>query len=140
MIEQRGLPLSTVMATVTARIPLLGELLPVNILVAVLALSRGCLEIHVRQLGFQIGWLVAIRARRCTMRPNQRERRLGVIEPRQFLPRLGGVARLAAGRLSILTGLPHALLELAFVRIGVAGSAIHILPVVNGGWLLAQLR
>jgi len=76
------------MAINTAGIPILSELLAVNVLVAILALSRSGLEINVGQLGFQVRWLVTIRASGSSMRAEEGEIGLGVVEARQVLPRL----------------------------------------------------
>jgi len=138
VIECRWLPLSAAVAFGARSIPVARELLAVDVFVAFLALGWGCLEIHIGQLGFQVGRLVAIGAGGCAMRTDQRKRRFGVIESRQFFPRLGGVTGLAAGGLSSGPGLAHALLELSLVRIGVAGNASQILPVINSGRLLAE--
>lgn len=50
------------------------------------------------------------------------------------------MASFAPGRFTVQACLPHALLELPFVRINVTGSAIQVLPAVNGCRLLAELR
>lgn len=86
VIEQRRLPLHAVVALGAAGDVRLRELLAVDVLVAVLALSRSSLEIDVNQAGLKVGWLVAIATGRRTMRSQQRELRFRVIEPRQFLP------------------------------------------------------
>ncbi len=71
VIKSRGLPLHAVMALGAAGNIRLRKLLPVDILVAVLALGRRSLEIHVNELGFQIRGLMAVHASGCSMRPQQ---------------------------------------------------------------------
>src|ERR1044071_3353538 len=56
-----------------------------------------------------------------------------MIETRQFFPGFGGMANFACRELSILRGLPHELVKLALVRIGVASRASRTSPVVKGG-------
>lgn len=97
VIEQRRLPFHAVVAVGAAGDVRLRELLPVNVLVAILALSRSSLEIDVDEVSLQVGRLVAIAAGRRTMRSQQRKLRFRVIESRQFLPRLRRVAGFASG-------------------------------------------
>jgi len=59
-----------------------GELLSVNVFVAVLALRGSGLEVDIHQLGFKVWRLVAIDAGRGAMRAEQNELRLGMIEAR----------------------------------------------------------
>ena len=127
------------MALDASGVPILGELLAVCVLMALLALGRRRFEVDVCQPGFQVWWLVAIRTCGCTMGSDQWERSLGVIEPGQFLPRLGRVASFAPSGFSVQTSLAHALLKLPFMRISVTGSAIQVLPAVDGCRLLAEL-
>jgi hypothetical protein len=68
VIKKRGLPSHAVMAFRAARCRTLSELPPVDVLVAILALGRRGLEVHVHQIGLETGGLVAIDARRGTMR------------------------------------------------------------------------
>jgi len=140
VIEQSGLPLRAVMARDAARNAALGELFAVDIFVTAFTLGRRGLEIDVRQLGFQIRRSVAIRAGGGAMRSNERKICLGMIESRQLVPRLGRVAGFAARRLTVRSRAAHPLLELSFVRIGVAGRAIKILPMVNRGHFVADLN
>lgn len=86
VIEQRRLPPGTVVTFNTSSHAVLGELLSVRILVALFALHGRCLEIDIDQLSFQIRGLVALDARRRTMRSQQRESCLRVVESRQLLP------------------------------------------------------
>ena len=88
VVEERGLPLHAVVALGTARNIAYGELFPVNVFMAVLALCRCGLEVHVDQLGLKIWRFVAVHARRRAVRSQQRELRLGVVEARKFFPRL----------------------------------------------------
>ena len=82
VIKKRGLPSHAVMAFRAARCLTLSELPPVDVLVAILAVGRRGLEVHVHQLGFKIGRLVAINASCSTMRTQQRKLCLGVVEAR----------------------------------------------------------
>ena len=127
------------MALDASGVPILGELLAVYVLMALLALGRRRFEVDVCQTSFQVWWFVAIRTCGCTMGSDQWEGSLGVIEPGQFLPRLGRVASFAPSRFSVQTSLAHALLKLLFMRISVTGSAIQVLPAVDGCRLLAEL-
>ena len=86
VVEKRRFPLHAVVAFRAARDLPLGELLSVDVLVAILALGRRHLEIHVHQLGFKVRRLVAIDASRRTMGAKQWKLGLGVVEARQFLP------------------------------------------------------
>ena len=97
VVEQRGLPFHAVVILGAAGYTLKGKLLAMGIIVAILAQLRSRLEVHVHQLGFEIGRLMAIDARRGTVRTQQCELCLGVIEARKFLPRFGGMACFAAG-------------------------------------------
>lgn len=80
VVEQGGLPLHAGVALRAAGDIRLGELLPVDILMAVLALSRRNLEIHVEQLGFKVRRLVAIDAGCRAMGPEQWELGFRVVE------------------------------------------------------------
>lgn len=131
MIEQRRLPLVAVVAGNAAGHPIRRELLPVDVLMAAFTFGRRRLEVHIGQLRLHIRWLVAIRARRRPVRPNQHKIRLSVIEPRQLFPRLRRVARLATRRLAIQARPQHPLPELPLMRIGVARRAIQVLPVID---------
>ena len=82
MIEQRGLPLHAGVAFGATRNVSRGELLSVNVLVAVLALCRRRLEVHIHELGFKVGRLVAIDTSRGTMRTQQDKLCPGVVEAR----------------------------------------------------------
>ena len=81
MVEERRLPLHAVVTFNTARHFRLGELLPVDVLVAVLASRRRRLEIHVDQPGFEVGRPVAIDASGRTVRSQQGQRCFRVVEP-----------------------------------------------------------
>lgn len=86
VVEQRRFPFHRSVALGTARDVALGKLLAMNILVAIFALRRSSFEIHIKQLRFQVRRLVAVDARRCTVRTLQGELRLRVIETCQLLP------------------------------------------------------
>lgn len=132
VVEQRGLPFRAVVAVGAGSGVAFGdELLSVNVLVAVLALHRGDLEIHIDQLGFEVWRFVAVDARGCPMRSEQRELGLGMIESGELLPRLGAMTGLTTGGSFIGAELLHALLELAFMRIVVTSGAVEALPVID---------
>ena len=97
VVERRRFPLAAVVALGAVGDVCLRKLLAMDVLMAILALSRSSLEIHVEQPGFKVRRLVAIDAGSRAMRPEQREFRLGVVKAREFFPRLGGVAGLAPG-------------------------------------------
>ena len=86
VIKQRRSPPGTVVTLSTTGHIRLGELLAVDVLMAVFALGWRRLEIDVDQLPFKIRRLVAINAGRHPMRAEQREPRLRVIESGNLLP------------------------------------------------------
>jgi len=81
VIKERRLPLHAVVALGAACHIRFGELLPVNVLMAILALRRRGLEIRIDQLGLQVRRLVAVDARRDPMRTQQRKLCLRMVEP-----------------------------------------------------------
>ena len=87
MIEQRRFPLGRVMA-IRARGDLisLGELLPVDILVAFLAFGRRLFEVGIDELGLEIRRLMAINTGHSPVRSLQRERSLIVVKAIEFPP------------------------------------------------------
>jgi len=103
----------------------------VGIFVAVLAFFRRLLEIRIDQLGFQIRRLMAVDTGDRPVRSLQRERSLIVIEVIELPPRLRRMTCLASGWLAVASHLHHAVLELAFVRILVAGSARRFLEMIG---------
>ena len=140
VIEQRGLPFRAVVAVGAGGSAVFGdELFSVDVLVAVLALHRGSLEIHIDQLGFEIRRFVAVDARGCPVCSEQGELGLGMIESGEFLPRLGAMAGLATGGSFVGAELLHALLELAFMRIVVATGTVQVLPAIDSGWFGLEL-
>jgi len=140
VIKQRRFPFHAVVALRATCHIVMRELLPVHVLMAIFALHRSCLEIHIEQFRFQVRRLVAIDASRRAMRAQQSEFRLGMIEPRQLLPRFRNVTGFASGFGSIGPYLQHALVELPFVRIVVATLAIQIVPVIPGCRLWLKIR
>jgi len=110
-----------------------------NVLVAVLALRRRRFEVDIAQLSLKIRRFVAVDAGGCAMRTQQRKCCLRVVEAGDILPRFRGVASLAPRRGAVRPDLQHALLELPFVRIGVATRAIQLAPVVDHGRLWLEL-
>ena len=109
----------------------LGKLFPVNILMTVFTLCRRSGEISSYQLRSEVRRFMAIDARRRFVRPHQWERSLRMIEARQFFPRFGGVAGLAAVGCSIGPKLLHAFVKLTLVRILVASNAGQIFPLIE---------
>ena len=138
MIEKRGLPLGGVVAIGAERDTLRSrELTAMNVGMAFLALRRGLGEVHVGELRFQVWRLVAVDATHGAMGDEESELRLGVIEAREVVPVLGGMAGFAACRSAVATQLFHALGELATVRVLVTGGAGKFLEVINRGGLVA---
>ena len=87
VIEQGGLPFRAVVAVGTGGIVGFGdELLPVDVLVAILAHGGGCLEIRIDQFGFEVWGFVAIDAGRRPVGSKQGELGLGMVESGEFLP------------------------------------------------------
>ena len=80
MVKEGRLPLHAGVALSAARDVIFSKLLSVDVLVAVLALAGRRLEVHVHQFGFKIGRLMAIDARGRTVRAEQGELCLGVVE------------------------------------------------------------
>ena len=131
VVEKRRLPLRTVVTIHASSHAILLKLLAMNVLVAVLALDGRSREVSGDELGFQVGRLVAVDAGRRLVRAQERERRIRVVEAREFLPRFGGVASLATGGRSVGAPLLHAFRKLSSVRVSVAGRAGKILPVIK---------
>ena len=102
-----------------------------NILVAILTLGGRGGEVCCEELGLHVGRLVTIDASRRLVRSRQGERRLLVVEAREFLPRFGGVASFTAGGRSVGASLLHAFRKLPFVPIFMAGRAREIFPVIK---------
>jgi hypothetical protein len=73
MVEERRFPLRAVMTLGTSSYVAFGELLSMDILMAVLALGRGGPEIGVEQFGLKVRGLVAIDAGRSAVRAHQGE-------------------------------------------------------------------
>jgi len=96
-------------------------------------------EIHMNESGFEIWRLVAINTPRRSMRSQQRKRSFRMIELRQLLPGLGGVARFTAPVLATRSGLTHAFVELTMVRICVTACAAEVRPVINHGRFRLEL-
>ena len=126
VVKQGRLPFRAVVAVRAWRDLPLGELSAVNVFMAVFALGRGCLEIDVHELGFQVWRLMAINTRCGPVSTYEGKRSLRVIEARQFLPRFRRMESFTSRGFSIGPQLQHAVFELAFVRIGVATGAIEV--------------
>lgn len=86
VIEERRLPLRTVVTFNTAGHTVLGKLLSVHVLMAIFALCRRRFEIDIAQFRFQAGRLVTLDAGCDSMRSLQWKLCLRVIKARQFLP------------------------------------------------------
>lgn len=69
------------MATCTVG-PSRAELVSMRVLVAIGAIDGGFSEVHVLQIQFQIGWLMAVRTGNRAVCANQRKARLLMIELR----------------------------------------------------------
>lgn len=131
MIEQRRLPLGTVVTLNTRRNAVPGELPAMNLLMTALALGGRRSEVGGYELGLQVGRLMAIDASRSFVRSDQGKRRLRVVEPREFFPGFCGVASLTPEGRSVGAKLLHAFRKLPFVRIFVTGRAREIFPVIE---------
>lgn len=131
VVEERRLPLHAVVAVSTGRSVTFGELLSMNVFVALFAQQRCGLEIDMDELGLEVRGLVTIDAGRRAMSPEQRELRFRMVESRQFFPRLGRMAGFAAEWLSLGADLLHAVLELTFMDVFVTAGAVEIVPVIN---------
>src|SRR5271167_1438638 len=82
VIEERRLPFHAVVTFNTSRDSRLAELFSVDILVAVFAQGRRRFEIHIDQLGLEVGRFVAIDATSRTVGSDQRKRRFCMVEAR----------------------------------------------------------
>ena len=140
VIEQGRLPLHAVVAVGAGGSVPFGELLSVDVLMAVLAQGGGCLEIHVDQIGFEVRRLMAVDAGRRPMCPEQGKLGLGMVETGKFFPGLGAMAGLATARGTVGPDLLHAFLELALVDILVATGAVQTFPVINDVRFGLELR
>ena len=140
MIKKRRLPSHAVVTLGTMRDVSLGELLAVNVFVAIFALGGRAFEIHVQKPGFEIRRLMTADTCRGAVRSQQRKTCLGMVETGQFFPRFRGVTGFATGGGSIRSRLLHAFFELSFVRVIVATGAGQILPVIEHCGLGLKLR
>ena len=82
VIELRRPPLVGIVAINASGDIALGKLFAVSVLMAVFALLGSRFEIHVDQFGFQVRRLVAVHTCGGAVRPEERERGLGMIEAR----------------------------------------------------------
>lgn len=131
VIKQRRSPSGAVVTLLTMGHIRLGELLAVDVLMAVPALGWRSLEIDVDQLRFKIRRFVAIDAGGDPMRAEQGKLRLGVIESRNFLPGFRCMARFASRGRTVGARLLHACCELPLVRIAMATGAVQMFPVID---------
>lgn len=132
MIEQGRLPPGRVVAIGAECNPVgLGELRPVNVLMALFAFDGCRLEVRIDQLGLHVWRFVAIDAGGSPMCAQQREGRLGMIKALQIFPRIGRVTRLTTRRLPIRSHLFHGLVELALMRVLMAHRARAVVEAIN---------
>jgi hypothetical protein len=106
-----------------------GELGTVVVGMATFTLLRSRAKVSMDQLGFQVGRLMAIDACHGAVGPGEREGRLLVIEPGQFIPRFGRVTRFAAGSMSVERAF-HSFAKLPAMRVVVATGARQRVEVV----------
>lgn len=97
-----------------------------GILMAFTAGAWSALEFHMNQLQFHVRWLVALGTRDRPVSAEQRKMCVSMIKLRQILPRLGGVTRFAARRLSRSICLGHPFGELSLMDILVASAACQM--------------
>ena len=100
-----------------------GKLACVRIGVAPLAIFRRSCKLNLVRIGKR---LVALAARRRSMRANQSKFCFRMVEAANVDPRSRVVARFAAKRRAVGAFLRHAILEFSLVRIGVAGRACAV--------------
>lgn len=132
MVEERGLPLGGVVALGTRRDAIsICKLLPVNVVMALLALMRRRLKVDIHHPSFQVGWLMTIDAGGTAVCTQQRKASFRVIEFLKIFPRDGGMARFASGWRAVGTRLLHTILKLALMRIVVTDSAAAVLEAVQ---------
>jgi hypothetical protein len=105
-----------------------------NIGVACFTLGRRRFEIDSGGSALAIRRLVACAARRSEMRAGQGEYCFRVIEAREIVPGLGGVAGFATGQFAAVCWLRHQQIELSAVGIHMAGRATQNPPMVARGW------
>jgi len=122
----RGPPLIHVAIPALGDSILGSELAAVRIRMAGFAILRRSLELNFVRAGERF---VAFAAGHPAMSPNQREFRFRMVEAADVDPGPSAVARFAAERGSIGALLRHALLEFAFMGIGVAGGARAVFEV-----------
>ena len=128
MVKSRRLPVIDIVATGAVRDLLPGSKLPpMRIVMAAGALHGGVAKIHVVQGSFQCWRPVAISARHCSMRAEQRKLGLRMVEAAQFFPLNRGVTRFASHNPAVRAFCCHLYPELVRVRIVVACGAGAIL-------------
>jgi len=88
VVEERWLPLGRVVALGTRRDAVsVCELLPVNVVMALLAFVRRGLEIDIHHSGFHVGWPMTIAAGGAAVRTHKRKASFRVIELLKIFPR-----------------------------------------------------
>lgn len=126
VIKQGWLPFRRVVAIAALRNLIreqLRELAPVDVFMALFALFRCLLEVHIDQPRLHVWRLVAVNAGDCPVRACELKRSRAVVEPVQLSPSLSRVAGFAAHGFSVLADLGHSLLELAVVHVFVTAGA-----------------
>jgi len=132
VVEERWLPLGRVVALGTRRDAVsVCELLPVNVVMALLAFVRCGLKIDIHHPGFHVEWLMTIDAGGAAVRTHKRKASFRVIEFLKIFPRDRGMACFATGRRAVGTRVLHTILELALMRIVVTDSAAAVLEAVQ---------
>ena len=128
MVKSSWLPTIDIVATGAVRDLLPGSRLPpMRVVMATGALHGGVVKIHVLQGSFQCRRPVAIRARYCSMRAEQRKLGLRMVEAAEFLPLDRGMTRFASCNTAVRAFCCHLYPELVRVRIVVACGAGAIL-------------
>ena len=123
VIEQGRLPFCTGVTFNAGRDAVLRELLAMHVFMALFTLGHSRLEVYVHHLSFKIRRLVAVDACSRPVCSQKGKRRGRVIKSRELAPRLCIVAGFAAKDFAAGCWFLHPILELAPVRIGVAGCA-----------------
>ena len=132
VIEEGRFPLGCIVAVGAGRdVVRISELRAMNVLMALLTPGGRRLEVHIHHSGFQVRRLVAVDTGCTTMSAQKREGGFRVIEFLQISPGGGGMASLAAGWCAIGLALLNAILELSFMRIGMADGTGAVLEAIH---------
>lgn len=120
VIERRRHPVAGIVTIVAGRPAMLGKLARMRVFVAVLTNFRSPFELNFLRADWR---LVALPAFDRAVRAQQRELRFGVVKAGHIRPGSDVVARFAAKRDAVGAALGHTILELPFMRIGMARRA-----------------